>query len=212
MLSKGAKKAFVVDDQESYSTGLADKVQQVLKSKGVAVERESVDQKATDFSALVSKISDDTDAVFLPWQIAANAQLFADQMREQGKKATIYGSDGLFAISDFHPEGAYVSSFAPDIKSIPADRALVAAYTKQYGSFGTFGPPSYLATWVMLTAMKKACATAHPSRLAVLRALPSVKVPNSPLGGTFSFSKTHDPAGAKFYLFQVKGGQFKGVG
>jgi len=211
MISKGVKKAFIVDDQESYSTGLADKAEEVLKNHGVTVDRESVDQKTTDFSALVSKISDDTDAVFLPWQIAANAQLFADQMREQGKKATVYGSDGLFAIKDFHPEGAYVSSFAPDIKSIAADKALVAAYTKQYGQFGTFGPPSYLATWIMLTAMKRACATKSPGRLAVLRILPSVKITGSPLGGTFAFSKTHDPSGAKFYIFQVKGGQFKGV-
>ena len=42
----------------------------------------------------------------------------------QGVKATIFGSDGLFSAKDFidaaagATEGAYVSNFAPDIKSI----------------------------------------------------------------------------------------------
>ena len=59
--------------------------------------------------------------------------------------------------------------------------------------------------------MKRSCATAHPGRLAVLRILPSVKVPKSVLGGTFAFTAQHDPAGARFYLFVIKGGQFKGL-
>ena len=44
---------------------------------------------------------DAPDAVFLPWQLANQAAVFAKQMAEQGVKATIFGSDGLFSAKDF---------------------------------------------------------------------------------------------------------------
>src|SRR5262245_2834234 len=47
-----AKKVFLVDDQESYSTGIAAVATAVLKAHGVKVDRESVNQKVTDFSSL----------------------------------------------------------------------------------------------------------------------------------------------------------------
>jgi branched-chain amino acid transport system substrate-binding protein len=206
LVAKNVKKVFIVDDQESYSTGLADKVQGDLKARGVTVDRQSIDQKTTDFSSLVAKITPDTDAVFLPWQIAANAQLFGQQMKEQGKTAAFYGSDGLFS-PDFKIEGAIVTSFAPDIKGIAADAPLVAAYTKQYGKFGTFGPPNYLAAQILLTAMKQACADGKISRAEVLSIVPKIQVKNSLLGGTFKFNRNHEPVGAKFYAFVVTNGQ-----
>ncbi|MBA2462497.1 MAG: branched-chain amino acid ABC transporter substrate-binding protein, partial [Actinobacteria bacterium] len=106
-----AKKVFIVDDQTSYSRPLAAGVQANLRAGGVKVTRQSVNQKVTDFSALVSKISDDTDVVFLPWQVAANGQIFGQQMKEQGKTAIIFGSDGLDS-GDFKIAGSYVSAFA----------------------------------------------------------------------------------------------------
>ena len=90
-----AKKVVIVDDQEAYSTGLAAAASAILKANHVSVQRESVNQKVTDFSSLVTKVPDDTTVVFLPWQVAANGQLFAEQMKEQGKGAKIFGSDGL---------------------------------------------------------------------------------------------------------------------
>jgi branched-chain amino acid transport system substrate-binding protein len=86
----GVKKVLIVDDQTSYSTGIADVLEDELKKGDVQTSRESVNQKQTDFSAIVSKISDDTDVVFLPWQIAANAQQLGKQMQEQGKDALIF--------------------------------------------------------------------------------------------------------------------------
>ncbi|HSP72779.1 MAG TPA: branched-chain amino acid ABC transporter substrate-binding protein, partial [Gaiellaceae bacterium] len=77
----------IIDDQESYSTGLADIVQAALKAKGVNVDRESIDQKATDFSSLVAKVGSSTKVVFAPFQLASQAQLLAQQLKAQGKSA-----------------------------------------------------------------------------------------------------------------------------
>ena len=99
-----AKSVFIVDDQTAYSKPLANGVQANLKAGGVKVTRNSVNQKVTDFSSLVSKIGDDVTVVFLPWQIAANGQIFGEQMKEQGKKANIFGSDGMDS-GDFNIDG-----------------------------------------------------------------------------------------------------------
>ena len=50
------QEVFIVDDQTAYSKPLANGVQANLKAGGVKVTRNSVNQKVTDFSALVSKI------------------------------------------------------------------------------------------------------------------------------------------------------------
>ncbi len=200
----GAKKVFVIDDQTSYSSPLADGVQQALEGAGVEVTRDSVSQDQTDFSALVSRISDDTDVVFLPWQIAANAQLFGQQMAEQGKQATIFGSDGLFSPDDFSIAGSYVSSFAPDITNIPEDAELVEAYTAQFGEFGTFGPPVYAATTVVLDAIARVCEAGEtPSRESVLEQIAATNQATSILGQPIVFTESGDLEGAKFFIFQV---------
>ena len=71
--------------------------------------------------------------VFLPWQVAANGQLFAEQMKEQGKGAKVFGSDGLDS-GDFTSSGAYVSSFARDIHGLPGTAKVIAGYNKKYGT------------------------------------------------------------------------------
>ena len=204
----GAQNVFVIDDQTSYSTGLADEATAALEEAGVTVTRDSVSQDETDFSALVSNVGEDVDVVFLPWQIAANAQVFAQQMTEQGKQAVIFGSDGLFSPDDFDAEGAYVSSFAPDITSIDSSAELVEAYTAEYGEFGTFGPPVYAATVVVLDAIAAACAGGEAERAAVGEQIAQTDQPESILGGPLAFDENGDVEGAEFYIFQISGGEY----
>ena len=122
-----AKDVFIVDDGSAYSKGLAAGVQSKLKARGVRITRDAVSQKTTDFSSVVAKIGSEIDVVFLPWQIAAGAQLFGQQLRQQGGKAIIVGSDGLDS-GDFTIPGSYVSAFAPDIRAIAGNAAFIEGY------------------------------------------------------------------------------------
>jgi branched-chain amino acid transport system substrate-binding protein len=61
----------------------------------------------------------------------------------------IFGTDGLFSPATFTIAGSYVSSFGPDIIAIPADAAIARAALQNYGSFGTWGPPTFAATHVV---------------------------------------------------------------
>jgi branched-chain amino acid transport system substrate-binding protein len=206
-----AKKVLIIDDQTSYSTGLADEVEKRLKEKGVAVSRTSVRRSQTDFSAVISsKVSGDTDYVFLPWQIAANAQQFGEQLKEQNKSAKIFGSDGLYSPDDFKVEGALVSAFAPDITAISSSKAVADGYKAKYGSFGTFGPPVYVASEVVMTAAKNACEGGNddPSRADIAGEVKKVSLPDSILGQPIAFEANGDVKNAKFFIFTVKNGKF----
>jgi branched-chain amino acid transport system substrate-binding protein len=207
-----ADSVFIVDDQESYSTGIANEAQKILRARGAKVTRESVNQKVTDFSSIVSKIGGDVDVVFLPWQVAANGQLFYEQMREQGKKAKIFGSDGLDS-GDFKAEGRYISSFARDIRGLPGVGGVIKRYESRYDNkWGTFGPPTYIAMQTAVLAMKAACKNKTADRAEVLRSLRKVKIKRTLLGLPLSFAKNGENPSAKFYVYHFQGSKRSLVG
>ena len=111
-----------------------------------------------------------------------------------------------------------MSNFAPDITGIPQDKALVAGWKKANPgtTVGSFGPPTYGATQIAMLALKAACDAGggKVTRAAVLAQVPKVKIKQWILGGSWGgFSKTHDPVGAKFYIFQIQSnGSYKLVG
>jgi branched-chain amino acid transport system substrate-binding protein len=203
----GAQNVLIIDDQSSYSTGLADSTTAALEEGGATVTRESVSQDQTDFSSLVSAVADDTDVIFLPWQVAANAQLFGNQLAEQGKDVVIFGSDGLFSPDDFKVAGSYVSSFAPDITGLddPAIQEMVTAFEDEYGDFGTFGPPTFAATTVVMEAATAVCESGEePTREAVLEQMDQTDLPESILGQPIAFTENGDIQDATFFIFQVQ--------
>jgi branched-chain amino acid transport system substrate-binding protein len=220
MISKlKVKKVVIMDFQEPYSLGLADAAERVLKSKGVSTIRLSAPNTTTDYSSYVTKVPGDADIVFFPTQKPPDAQTFARQLVEQGKKAKVFGGDGSNAPDQFKTPGAYVSNFAPDITGIPADRALVAGWKKDNPgkTVGSFGPPTYGAIQVMLNAIKLGCNAGHgklANRRAIVRQVKKVRIKNWILGGSFRFStKSNDPLNAKFYIFQIQSdGSYKLVG
>jgi len=212
------KKVVLLDFQEPYSVGLSDAVEAALKKAGVSTSRLSAPNTTTDYSAYVTKVPSDADIVFFPTQKPGDAQTFAQQLIEQGKKAKVFGGDGSDGPGEFKAAGSYVSNFAPDITGIKADAAIVAGWKKDNPgkTVGSFGPPSYGAAQVAMEAIKLACTQGHgtATRQTVLRNIKKVKINNWILGGQFRWStKTNDPLNAKFYIFQIQSdGSYKLVG
>lgn len=213
-----AKKVALIDDQTSYSTGLADQVANVLKGKNVATTRASITQKDTDFSALVTKLKGEApDVVYIPWQLANQGALLAKQMQEQGITAKLMGGDGLNSQKDFiegaagATDGATITNFAPDITNIADAKAVVDAYKAKYGEFGAFGPPTYVATMVALEAIGRAQKSGTLSRKAVTAEVAKTDMAKSILGIPIKFDSKGDLQNAKFFLFQVKDGKFVAV-
>ena len=214
------KNVVVIDFQEPYSQGLAGAVETALKAGGVTVTHLSIPNTVTDFSTFVTKVPSDADIVFFPTQKPGDAQAFAQQLAEQGKKAKVFGGDGSNDSTAFKAAGSYVSNFAPDISGIAADKAIIAGWQKDNKgkTLGSFGPPTYGAVQVMLKAIKIACTHGHGTiakRGAIVKDVRGVKIQNWILGGSFKWStiNVRDPANAKFYIFQIQSdGSYKLVG
>jgi branched-chain amino acid transport system substrate-binding protein len=212
MSNLGVKKGdtvMVVDDQESYSTGLADIVQKELKNKGVNVDRESISQKATDFSSLAAKAGN-AKVVFLPFQLSTQAQLFAQQLQAQGSKAVVFGSDGTFDSSKFKVDGSYISFFAPDVTTLPEAKATVAGFNKKYpGGTSPFGAPNYVLAQMYATAISNVCSNGDtPTRANVRQEVMKVSLDKTLLGTPISLDPNGDLAGAKFHIFKIENGKY----
>jgi branched-chain amino acid transport system substrate-binding protein len=167
----------VVDAQNTYSTGLSDTVQRILRAGGVTVQRESVNEAdTTDFSSLVARIPANTQSVYVPWQLAPKAQLFGQQLRAAGKQAVLFGSDGLFDPDSFRIPGSYVSFFPIDLAS-----PVIRAYRRGpgRGKSELFGLPSYAAADVVGRAIDKACANGQATRAEVRRFVNQTNIPKA---------------------------------
>jgi branched-chain amino acid transport system substrate-binding protein len=206
---KSGDTVMVVDDQESYSTGLADIVGKALQAKDVKVDRESVSQNATDFSSLVGKVTGSVKVVYLPFQLATQAQLFAQQLKAQGKPAIAFGSDGTFDSKSFNVSGSYISFFAPDVTTIKTDAAVVKAFNKQYpGGTSPFGAPNYVLAQMYSQAITKSCGDGKLTRAEVRKNLAKVSLGTTILGTPIKFTANGDIAGAKFHIFKIVNGKY----
>lgn len=211
----GAKTVYVLDDQESYGTNLADTVQKTLEGKGVKVERASVTQADTDFSALVTKIKGSgAEVVFFAGQIPSQGALMAKQLKEQGVTIPVFGGDGFFSSKEYitdaggATEGSYASVFAPDIHGVAEAKDVMAAADKSFPTWGSFGPPTYVATMVVLEAAMRASAAGHLDRAGVLAEVGKTDMASTILGVPVKFDATGEVQGAQFFISQVKGGKF----
>jgi branched-chain amino acid transport system substrate-binding protein len=204
LVGQGAQSVFMVDDQSSYSVGLADTTQENLEAADVTVNRESVSQDVTDFSALVGTIPDDADFVYLPWQVAANGAIFANQMAEQGKEAVIFGSDGMDS-DDFLEPGSYIAAFAPDIAAVEGSQSILEGYLEQYEDTNTFGPPVYAAARVIFEAIDRVCQAGEvPDRANVQAEVRNTDQAETILGSPISFNEDGDLVEGQFFIFQIQ--------
>lgn len=207
------KRVYIIDDQETYSTGLADTVQARLRAGGVTVTRDGVSQQQSDFSALIAKIPRDTQLVYIPWQLPPKGQAFGNQMKAAGKGTIrLMGADGLFD-SSFASVGTHVydTNFPLNPKS-----KIITGFKRTHGGEGEyFGAPTYAATQVVATAVDKACASGTATRAEVRRMIRATKIPaaKSLIGVALRFNRNGDLSTLKkFGLYKSNGKEFNPIG
>lgn len=169
-----ATHVYIIDDQEAYSQGLADQVAADLAKVGVTAGRNSISQQATDFSSVITAIPSNTQVVYIPWQLAGQAQTFYQQLKASGKTAIVFGSDGTDVPGQFEAKGGYVSGFPVDFTS----KTLKAFMKAHGGKPETFGIPTYTSVWVNATALQMACTAGKgtTTRTAVRKMLLKVNL------------------------------------
>jgi branched-chain amino acid transport system substrate-binding protein len=185
-----ASRVVVIDAQNSYSVGLSDTVVRLLGAAGVTAQRESVNEATvTDFSSLIARIPNDTQIVYIPWQLAPKAQLFGQQLRASGRNASLFGGDGLYSPDDFKIPGSLVTAFP-----VALGNPVITAYQRGPGGGQSdlFGLPSYVAVEVAARAIEKACANRQATRAEVRRFISLTNIPaaQSLLGFPIRFQQT----------------------
>ena len=149
-----AAKVAVIDDASSYGQPLA---AEVAKTVGDAVVvTDTIDPKAADFSAAVTKVKDaGVDAVFFGGYYAEAAKL-STQLRDAGVEATLVFGDGVKDQAGYADaagpagEGAIIACPCKD-----GDADFVSRWEAKYGSKpSTYGPEYYDVANVFLNIIK----------------------------------------------------------
>lgn len=207
-----AKKVLVIDQQEAYSLPLAETVTGSLRERGVQVDRAAVQQGQVDFSEEFARIDESTDAVFLSFLEAADAQRFADRMRERGKDQAIIGPDSLFVLGDFNVRGAYVTSYAPDTAATEEGQRLLRVYQTIFGAFAPYGAPAFVAMEAVLEAANASCVDGVATRRGVAATLPKVVIEDTIFGTPVAFQPSGDVVDGRFNVYRIDGNRYTLVG
>ncbi len=204
---KSGDTVMTVDQAEAYSVPLISLITSILQKDGVKVDRESQPAAQTDFTSLANKaVAEKATAVIFAGQVAANAQVFLQQLKADGFSGKWLSTDGTFDSTQFKVPGAYISSFSLDIHQVAIAKPITAAFEKKFGKTISFGAPSWVAVQMIAMGISNACADGKVSRAEVRREIGKVSVKTSLLGKPIAFDKFGDVVGGVgFTIFQIGG-------
>ena len=208
------KRVYIIDDQETYSTGLADEVQAKLRAAGVTVERDGVSQQQSDFSSLIAKIPRDTQIVYIPWQLPPKGQAFGKQMKAAGKgNIKLMGADGLFDSSFATCRLARVRHELPVEPEVQDHRRRSRSPTA--GTASTSAPRRYAAAQVVATAIDQACKNGTATRAEVRAQIRKTRIQQASRCSALRcrFNRNGDLSTAKkFGIYKSNGNVFVPIG
>ena len=163
----GLKKAFIVDDNETYGKGLADVFEAQFKAAGGTVlGHEHLTKGQADFKALLTKAHAlGPDLVFYGGTTVTGGALLRKQMGDTGLGAvTFLGGDGISDTEFLKSAGAgangsYYTVAAPETSKLPSATAFVKAYEKRWNTdVGPYSANAYTAAEIEIAAIEKALA------------------------------------------------------
>lgn len=162
-----AKTVAVIDDRTAYGQGVADVFAATAKKDGLKVlDREYTNDKATDFSAILTKIKSTNPDVIFYGGMYTQAGPLARQLKQLGIKATLMGGDGICApdlakLGGDAVNGTVCAEGDSPLNQMPGGEAWKKRYDAEFGAkaFQIYSPYSYDATMVLAKAMEKAKST-----------------------------------------------------
>jgi len=214
----GLKKAFIVDDNETYGKGLADVFEtQFVAGGGTVLGHEHLTKGQTDFKALLTKAAAlGPDVVFYGGTTATGGGLLRKQMSDANMGALPYlGGDGIsdaefVKVAGDAANGSYFSVAAPETSKLPSAASFIAAYKKRWGTdVGPYSANAYAAANIEIAAIEKGLAAAKnqlPARADVLALVAKTSAFPSPIG-PIGFDKNGDTTNPILSIYRIAGGK-----
>ncbi len=205
--SMGAKKIAIIDDRTAYGQGLADEFEKAAKAAGgEIVAREFTNDRATDFTAILTSIKGKSPDVLFFGGMDPQGGPMAQQMKRLGLAAKLLGGDGIQNVNFLKLAGAEAEGAVASLPGLPLDQMPGGAAFKQkfeakYGPIQVYAPYAYDAAYVLVDAMRRA-NSADPAK--VVAELPKTDLQG--VTGHIRFDKKGDITGGSVTLYQVKNG------
>ena len=203
----------VIDDRTAYGQGVADEFEKGVKGKGGSIaKREFTNDKATDFTAILTSIKAAKPDVVFYGGMDAVAGPMIRQMKQLGITAKFMGGDGICSgelpklAQDGMSDGMVVCAEAGGVEGA-AKKSMedfYAAYKKKYNAdVQVYAPYVYDALNVMVAAMVKANSAEPAKYLPVLAKTEGYKG----VTGTIAFDAKGDIKNGALTLYTYKGGK-----
>ena len=206
------KSIAVIDDRTAYGQGVADEFEKGVKGKGgKVVGREFTNDKATDFTAILTSLkAKRPDVVFFGGMDAVAGPMLR-QMKQLGINAKFMGGDGICSgelpklAAGTMGDGQVVCAEAGGVEG-EAKKSMDDFKAKFKAKFNAdvqiYAPYVYDAINVMVASMVKA-GSADPAKY-----LPELqKITHKGVTGTIAFDNKGDIKNGALTLFTYKGGQ-----
>jgi branched-chain amino acid transport system substrate-binding protein len=207
------KSIAVIDDRTAYGQGVADEFEKGVKGAGGAiVGREFTNDKATDFTAILTSLkAKKPDVVFFGGMDAVAGPMMR-QMKQLGIEAKFMGGDGICTgelpklSAGTMADGQVVCAEAGGVEGA-AKKSMddfYAAFKKKFNAdVQVYAPYVYDSVNVMVAAMVKAGSAEPAKYLPVLAKTEGYKG----VTGTISFDNKGDVKNGALTLYTYKGGK-----
>ncbi|AHI77073.1 receptor ligand binding region family protein [Burkholderia thailandensis USAMRU Malaysia  len=209
----GAKRIAVIDDRTAFGAGLADQfVKGVDANGGAIVDRQYVNDKTADFSAVLTAIKAKRADVVFFGGLDAQAAPLARRMRQLTLNATLVGAGGFVTqtfLSLAGPGGDGVTALEPGLPlaRMPGGAAFDARYRARYRApIELHAPFAYDEAATLIAAAERADSTDAARLPAVLHALKRQGVT-----GAIAFDAEGNLRNPAFTIYRAGGGKWAAV-
>ena len=206
------KSIAVIDDRTAYGQGVSDEFEKGVKAAGgKTVGREFTNDKATDFTAILTSLKAKKPDIIFFGGMDAVAGPMMRQMKQLGIEAKFMGGDGICSgelpklAAGTMGDGQVVCAEAGGVEGVAkksSDDFKVAFKKKFNADVQIYAPYVYDAVNVMVAAMVKAGSAEPAKYLPVLAKTDGFKG----VTGTISFDAKGDVKNGALTLFTYKGG------
>lgn len=206
----GAKNIAIIDDKSAYGSGIAAEFEKaVIASGGSIVMHEYTNDKASDFTAILTRIkSRKPDLLFYGGMDGQGAPM-VKQMQTLGLSAKFLGGDGVHTAEFIKLAGPAAEGVTASLPGVPLDAMpkgpdFKKRFEAKYGVIQLYAPYCYDAMMVVAEAMQRAGSIESAKYLPEM-----AKTKHDGVTATIGFDAKGDLTGGAITVYRVEKGDWK---